>query len=309
MLRSYDAEMAHNDLSAERSDRGVQERLAPDRPAAADHHVSAAGRKPSRPVSMFSALGHRDTIWSDVKGDLTLSRQIAWDGCTAATHKIITASGDAEIRSRSLELHFSWNSGYVEAEAESARQVRAYRNRPRYRFILPPNATAEFRIKEKRNYQFLTIELDLGYVLRSLEVQDLPGVEVIETWEYDDPLSWQIAQAIRADCEHDAPQGLLYSETRQHSWLCRSSEAFRTAETQSKFTVVEAFRLPFCGALASIWRAGSARISRFARSQACVGRVPDTSPSPSNSRPGLRRMPGCAVSGWTGQEHCCAIKT
>jgi len=143
MLRSYDAEMTHNDLSAERSDRGVKERLAPDRPAAADHHVSAAGGKPSRPASMFSALGHRDTIWSDVKGDLALSRQIAWDGCTAATHKIITASGDAEIRSRSLELHFSWNSGYVEADAESARQIRAYRNRPRYGFILPPDATAE----------------------------------------------------------------------------------------------------------------------------------------------------------------------
>jgi len=213
MSRSYDAEMTHNDLSAERSDRGVQEWLAQDQPAAADYHVSAAGGKPSRPASMFSALGHCDTIWSDVKGDLALSRQIAWDGCTAATHKIITASGGAEIRSRSLELHFSWNSGYVEADAESARQVRAYRNRPRYGFILPPDATAEFRIKEKSNYQFLTIELDLGYVLRSLEVQDLPGVEVIETWEYDDPLSWHIAEAIRADCEHDAPQGLLYSET------------------------------------------------------------------------------------------------
>src|SRR5271165_6501540 len=75
-----------------------------------------------------------------------------------------------------------------------------------YRPTQPPSSGS-------RKSQFLTIELDLGYVLRSLEVQDLPGVEVIETWEYADPLSWHIAQAIRADCEHDAPQGLLYSET------------------------------------------------------------------------------------------------
>ena len=89
MSHSYDAEMTHNGLSAERSDPGVQEWLAPDQPAAADHHVSAAGGKPSRPKSMFSALGHRDTIWSDVKGDLALSRQISWDGLHGLQHIIL----------------------------------------------------------------------------------------------------------------------------------------------------------------------------------------------------------------------------
>ncbi len=292
------------------SDRieGVQERLAPDRPAAADHHVSAAGQKPSWPVSMFSALGHRDTIWSDVKGDLTLSRQIAWDGCTAATHKIITASGDAEIRSRSLELHFSWNSGYVEADAESARQVRAYRNRPRYGFITA-DATAEFRIKEKRNYQFLTIELDVGYVLRSLEVQDLPGVEVIETWEYDDPLSWQIAQAIRADCEHDAPQGLLYSETATTLLAMQVirglSNRGNAVKVHRRGGISPAVLRRACEYMAS--RIGEDIALREVAS--VCGLSPGHSPSPSNSRPGLRRMPGCAVSELTGQEHCCAIKT
>jgi AraC family transcriptional regulator len=79
---------------------------------------------PTPPVAMFSAPGHQDTVWSDVQGSVAGSREIKWPGGVAATHKINKVFGAAEIRTRSVELHFSWNSGFVEAEAESCKRVR-----------------------------------------------------------------------------------------------------------------------------------------------------------------------------------------
>ncbi len=102
------------------------------------------------PVPMFSAPGHRDTLWSDVKGKVAGSRQIAWEGGTAAAHAIEKVSGPAEVRTRSLELHFSWNFGRAEADAQSGRQLRSYRNRPRYGFILPPELASSSGSKKNR---------------------------------------------------------------------------------------------------------------------------------------------------------------
>jgi AraC family transcriptional regulator len=168
---------------------------------------------PDPPVAMFSAAGHQDTVWSDVKGSVAHSKMIKWAGGVAATHAINKVSGAAEVRTRSLELHFSWNSGVAEAEAESGKRVWAYKNRPRYGIILPPGTNIEFRIKEKSNYRFLAMEFEPAYLLRAAELQHLGSVEFFESWEHDDPLTWYLAEAIFEECESGARQGLLYSET------------------------------------------------------------------------------------------------
>jgi AraC family transcriptional regulator len=180
-------------------------------PAADNPHDGAIGT--IRPVPMFSAPGHRDTLWSDVKGKVARSRQIAWEGGTAATHAIEKVSGAAEVRTRSLELHFSWNFGRAEADAQAGKQLRAYRNRPRYGLILPPGTGVEFRIEEKSAYKFLAMEFEPHYVLRVAELQHLHGLEIIEAWDYNHPLTWRLAEAIYEECESDARQGLLYTET------------------------------------------------------------------------------------------------
>jgi AraC family transcriptional regulator len=140
---------------------------------------------PDPPVAMFSAPGHPDTVWSDVKGSVAHSRMIRWAGGVAATHAIDKVSGAAEVRTRSVELHFSWNAGIAEAEAESGKRVWAYRNRPRYGLILPPGTNVEFRIKEKSNYRFLAMEFEPAYLLRAAELAHLNSVEFVETWEQD----------------------------------------------------------------------------------------------------------------------------
>jgi AraC family transcriptional regulator len=176
-------------------------------------HLRDGENDTATPVLMFSAPGHPDTLWSDVKGKVTHSRQIAWEGGIAATHAIHKVSGAAEVRTRSLELHFSWNFGRAEAEAQSGRQLRLYRNRPRYGLILPPGTGVEFRIQEKSAYKFVAIEFEPHYVRRVAELQHLSGVEIIEAWDYNHPLTWRLAQAIYEECESDARQGLLYAET------------------------------------------------------------------------------------------------
>jgi AraC family transcriptional regulator len=122
-------------------------------------------------------------------------------------------SGAAEVRTRSLDLHFSWNFGRAEADAQSGKHLRSYRNRPRYGLILPPGTGVEFRIEEKSAYKFLAMEFEPHYVLRVAELQHLCNVEIIEAWDYNHPLTWRLAQAIYEECENDARQGLLYAET------------------------------------------------------------------------------------------------
>ncbi len=89
----------------------------------------------------------------------------------------------------------------------------SYRNRPRYGLILPPETSVEFRIEEKSNYKFLAIEYEPHYILQIAELQHLCGVEMLEAWDHDHPLTWNLVQAINDECENEAPQGLLYVET------------------------------------------------------------------------------------------------
>lgn len=168
---------------------------------------------PDPPIAMFSGPGHQDTVWSDVKGSVAHSKMIRWIGGVAASHAIVKVTGAAEVRTRLFELHFSWNSGVAEAEAKSGRRLWAYKNRPRYGLILPAGTSVEFRIQEKSNYRFLTMELEPEYLLRVAELQHLGSIEFVETWEYDDKLTWHLAEAIFQECESQARQGLLYSET------------------------------------------------------------------------------------------------
>jgi AraC family transcriptional regulator len=165
------------------------------------------------PPLMFSAPGHPETVWSDVKGTVDQSRHIAWSGGSAAAHRIGSVAGAARIITQSLGVQFSWNGGLVEADAASGKQIFSYQNRPRYGLVLPPGSEVEFRIKEKSNYRFLSIELAPEYILRACELQHLAAVTVVETWDYNHPLSWQLARALYEECESEGRQGLLYVET------------------------------------------------------------------------------------------------
>jgi hypothetical protein len=261
----------------------------------------------TQPVLMFSGPGHPDTLWSDVKGKVSLSRQIAWERGIAATHAIEKVSGAAEVRTRSLELHFSWNFGRAEAEAQSGRQLRLYRNRPRYGLILPPGTGVEFRIEEKSAYKFVAIEFEPHYVLRVAELQHLSGVEIIEAWDYNHPLTWRLAQAICEECESDARR---VSSTRRRRSRCSrftSPKAFRMSR-RLDFFAAAGLRLRFSIALATIWSSEWRRTSRFPRSLPSPTSRSRISPSRSGPRWAWPLTRGFVANASIGRRRCSWIQ-
>jgi AraC family transcriptional regulator len=119
----------------------------------------------------------------------------------------------------SIELHFTWNSGYIEWEAQSGGKVIVQRKQARaamsraFAYVLPPGTRVGFRLKEVREYRQLSVELQPNFVLRAAGLETSVSFDVIETFDYRDPLSWQLARVIYDECISHAPQGTLYTET------------------------------------------------------------------------------------------------
>jgi AraC family transcriptional regulator len=272
-------------------------------PATHDPHGGATETIP--PVPMFSAPGHQDTFWSDVKGKVARSRQIAWEGGTAATHAIERVSGAAEVRTRSLDLHFSWNFGRAEADAQSGKQLRSYRNRPRYGLILPPGTAVEFRIEEKSAYKFLAMEFEPHYVLRVAELQHLCNVEIIEAWDYNHPLTWRLAQAIYEECENDARQGLLYAETAIAFLALHVAKSLSNAAPPVRILCRGGLAPAVLNrSLATIWSADWPRTYRFPRSRGSLTSRLRISLSRSRPRRGLLPTHGFGANASIGRKRC-----
>ena len=162
---------------------------------------------------MFSAPGHPDTLWSDVKGKVARSRQIAWEGGTAATHAIEKVSGRRgsphALARASLLLEFRQGRG-------GRASGKAAPRHPQQAAICPhPSARDWRRVQDRRKVGVQIPRDGVRAALRSAvaELQHLHGVEIIEAWDYNHPLTWRLAEAIYEECESDARQGLLYTET------------------------------------------------------------------------------------------------
>jgi AraC family transcriptional regulator len=151
--------------------------------------------------------------------DLTFNRhvdrpqKIAWRGAIATGYQIRSMVGEVDVMASSIELHFLWNSGYIEGEARSGGKVISNENRPTFAYVLPPGTRVGFRLKEVHEIRQLSVELQPDFVLRAAGFEDSVGFDVIETWDYKDPLSWQLARLIYDECTSRTPQGTLYAET------------------------------------------------------------------------------------------------
>jgi AraC family transcriptional regulator len=120
---------------------------------------------------------------------------------------------ESDVMASSIELHFIWNTGYIEGEAQSGGKIIPNENRPTFAFVLPPGTRVGFRLKEAVEYRQLSMELQPDFVLGAAGLETSVSFDVIETWDYRDPLSWQLARVIYDECLSRAPQGTLYTET------------------------------------------------------------------------------------------------
>jgi hypothetical protein len=64
--------------------------------------------------------------------------------------------------------------------------------------------------KRERN---LSVELERNFLLGAAGFEGPVNFDISETWDYRDPLSWQLARVIYDECTNGAPQGILYTET------------------------------------------------------------------------------------------------
>jgi AraC family transcriptional regulator len=168
-------------------------------------------------VRLFSGLaeghGHQGPVHSSPDGIFDQSRKVAWRGGNATGFQIRSMVGEVDVLASSIELHFIWNPGYIEGEAQSGGKVIPNKNRPTFAYVLPPGTRVGFRLKEALEYQQLSLELQPDFVLGAMGLEALVSFDIIETWDYRDPLSWQLARVIYDECISRAPQGTLYTET------------------------------------------------------------------------------------------------
>ncbi len=103
--------------------------------------------------------GPRGPIRSTLDGTFDEIRKIAWRGGNAAAFHIRSVAGEVDVMASSLELHFVWNSGYIEGEAQSGGKVISNENKSRFAYVLPPGTRVGFRLKEASESRQLSMEL------------------------------------------------------------------------------------------------------------------------------------------------------
>jgi AraC family transcriptional regulator len=157
--------------------------------------------------------GRPGPIDSSLDGNFEQPRKIAWRGANAAGYQIRSMIGEVDVMASSIELHFVWNFGHIEGEAQSGGKVIPNENRPTFAYVLPPGTRVGFRLKEVHDIRQLSVELQPDFVLGAAGFEPSVTFDVIETWDYGDLLSWQLARVIYGECTSHAPQGALYAET------------------------------------------------------------------------------------------------
>jgi AraC family transcriptional regulator len=168
-------------------------------------------------IELFSTSAdgydHQGPLRSSPDGTFDQSRKIAWKGGNATGFQIRSMLGEVDVIASSIELHFIWTSGYIEGEAQSGGKVIPNENRPVFAFVLPPGTRVGFRLKEALEYQHLSLELQPDFVSGAAGLGTSVSFDIVETRDYRDPLSWQLARVIYGECIGRAPQGVLYTET------------------------------------------------------------------------------------------------
>src|SRR5258707_15171632 len=121
--------------------------------------------------------------------------------------------GEVDVMASSIELHFVWNSGHIEGEAQSGGKVIPNENRPTFAYVLPPGTRVGFRLKEVHEIRQLSVELQPDFVLGAAGFEASVRFDVIETWGDRGPLGWQLARLDFEEWTSRAAPGAPFAET------------------------------------------------------------------------------------------------
>src|SRR5882672_5400394 len=162
-------------------------------------------------LALADAHGHGETIRSTLEVTFNQSGRIDWRGANANGYQIRSMVGEVDVMITSTILYFIW--GHIEAEAQSGGKVIPIKNTPTFAYVLPPGTHVGFRLKEVGENQQLSVELERDFLLGATGFEHPVSFDIGETWDYRDPLSWQLARVIYDECTGRSPQGTLYAET------------------------------------------------------------------------------------------------
>jgi AraC family transcriptional regulator len=168
-----------------------------------------AHRLASAPIGTRNHIG---TIRSNFTAEAIVSRQLGWPGAIAIAHRITGIKGESLVGVRNFQMHFSWNTGFVDGIAWAGGREMQYDNRSQYMYVVSSPIEIEFNMK-KSNFNELAIEFDGSFLSRCNELVEPDALEIPDTWDYQDPLCWQLGEVIYNECEAGAPSGRMYGET------------------------------------------------------------------------------------------------
>lgn len=154
----------------------------------------------------------RGTIETDFVAEQISSRELAFSGVSVVAHNVLGIKGHSLNSIHGLQLHFSWNTGYVSAAAKAGRQTLSYDNRPRYLYIISSPVEVEFELRPSK-FKELAVQFEPSYLLKCCEAAAPAALEMKDAWDYRDPVCWEIAGVLFEECFSGAPNGLLYSES------------------------------------------------------------------------------------------------
>jgi AraC family transcriptional regulator len=155
--------------------------------------------------------GYQGTVRSAVVMGPRTSHQLRLPGATVSAHALTGVEGNSLVRTKYQEFHFAWKSDYIGAIARSGKTVREYGNQRRYSYLMPPGFKVEFDLK-KSDFRIINIQFNQEFLRAASEYFNTPSIDIPETWEYEDPLSWEIASALYNECMSGITNGLMYAE-------------------------------------------------------------------------------------------------
>jgi AraC family transcriptional regulator len=162
-------------------------------------------------LALARARGHREPVQPALEVTFNQSGGIAWRGANANAYQVRSMVGEVDVIRTSTVLYFTW--GGIKAEAQSGGKVIPIENRSTFAYVLPPGAHVGFRLKEAGESRQLSVELERDFLLGAAGFEHPVSFDIGETWDYRDPLSWQLARVLYDECISRAPRGTLYAQT------------------------------------------------------------------------------------------------
>ena len=110
------------------------------------------------------------TLITDFVAEQIDSRELEFSGGSVIAHNVLGIKGHSLNTIHGLQLHFSWNTGYVGATARAGAQTLSYDNRPRYLYVISSPLEVEFEL-ERSSFRELAVQFEPSFLLKCCETE------------------------------------------------------------------------------------------------------------------------------------------